>query len=93
VTVHLPYTLEQALLPPLLRHPVFEPATPAQLAAVSALWGKDSGTVTSPAAQLSSAASNATTGVTDAGMKIAINLRASSIDGGVAAGQCASNTH
>ena len=91
--MHLPYTLEGPLLPPLLRHPVFEPATPAQLAAMSALWGNDSGTVTSPAAQLSTAASNATAGVTDAGMKRSVNLRAAGVDGRLSAGDCTSNTH
>ena len=48
LTVHLPYALERALLDPLLRQLVFEPATPAQLAAVSALWTSTAGTEGSP---------------------------------------------
>ena len=39
--VDVPYALEHMWLPPLLRHPVFEAATPAQLAAISALWSMD----------------------------------------------------
>ena len=51
--VHLPYALERALLQQLLRQPVFEPATPAQLAAVSVIWGSVGG---SPAAARPAAA-------------------------------------
>ena len=52
VTVHLPYTLERMLLPRLVRHPVFEAASPAQLAVISALWVGDGNSTVSSTAQL-----------------------------------------
>ena len=54
LTVDLPYALERVLLPRLLRQPVFEPATPAQLAAVSTLWGGD-GAASAPPERLDGA--------------------------------------
>ena len=54
--MHLPYALERTLLAPLLGRLFFEPATPAQLAAISALWASEVGTAGSPTVQLGAAA-------------------------------------